>query len=301
MDIDVYRNFLTVVSCGTISGAARQLNMTQPALSMQMKTLQANLGEELLIKSQGSHKLELTAAGELVYQRAEEMIRLEDELQAELVDSMEGLSGTLQIGVFTWADKFVVEEMIPDFHKLYPKVRFSIYRVDASSLQSSANQCDLRVIHKQELASYKDKFDVIFQNDVGIFVAMRKDNPWFGPDVDNITVSMLNKIPMAVFNTPMGKSILNHMYAEGLEPDILLQSNYRKGVLKAAESGMTLALVFSNMDEREYPKLKYIPLMEEHLQYIYVVGKPKGIKLSPILQRFNEFIAEFFRKKAMEN
>lgn len=297
MDIDVYRHFLTVVSCGTISEAARQLNMTQPALSMQMKTLQANLGETLLEKSQGSHKLQITPAGKMVYQRAEEMIRLEDELQAELSESLEGLNGTLQLGVLTWNDQFFVGEVIPAFHKLYPKVRFSIRRLVTSTMKCSANECDVRVILRQELPAYKESFDVLQEIEVGLFVVVHKDNPWFGPKVEGITTNMLNKVPLAVFDTNMGKFVLNHMYAEGLEPDILLKSTYRRGLLKAANSGMVATLVFSDADKVDYPELRYIPLQDEHLKYVSVVGKPKGMKLSPLLQRFNEFLKNYWNKR----
>ena len=60
--------FVTVVQTGSISGAARALGVAQPAVSRQMRCLEATLGLPLLLRSgRGS---DLTAAGRRVYRHA---------------------------------------------------------------------------------------------------------------------------------------------------------------------------------------------------------------------------------------
>lgn len=67
MDLNQLRGFLTVAKTGSFTQAARQLFVTQPALSIQIKGLEEELGEPLF-ERQGK-QLHLTAAGRLLRER----------------------------------------------------------------------------------------------------------------------------------------------------------------------------------------------------------------------------------------
>lgn len=289
MDVEIYRNFLVVVSNGTISGAARQLNMTQPALSMQMKTLQNSIGQELLIKGQGSHSLILTSAGEIVYNKALKICQLEDKLQGELEERNEGLRGTLQLPILYWEDEWLVKGVIPAFHKKYPLVKFAVKRTNALTLQASSNQVDCRVMMRKDFAEYQDNYDVLFSGKLDVFVAVRQDSEWFNSETERVDFTSLENIPLAMSDNTDGKNVVNLMYHYGMTPEVLVWTNYRKGALKTAESGMAVAVVFSNADKMDYPELKFLPLEDPQLEYVYAIGKPKGMRLSPLLQKFVDF------------
>ena len=74
---------------GTLSAAARDLGLTQPAVSLQMKQLQAKLGTPLF-RSRG-RRLELTGAGEIFDGYAERILRLLDEAQSALSVKSRGM------------------------------------------------------------------------------------------------------------------------------------------------------------------------------------------------------------------
>lgn len=61
MEIRVLRYFLTIAREETITGAANLLHMTQPTLSRQIKELEKELGQQLLVR--GSHRVRLTPRG----------------------------------------------------------------------------------------------------------------------------------------------------------------------------------------------------------------------------------------------
>lgn len=296
MDVEIYRNFLVVVSNGTISGAARQLNMTQPALSMQMKTLQNSIGQELLIKGQGSHSLILTSAGEIVYNKALKICQLEDKLQRELEEKNEGLRGTLQIPVFHWDDEFLVKWAIPAFHAKYPLVKFSLNWVNSLTLEGSNHQTVCRVMLKKDLVAYQENFDILYKGELKMFVAARKDDLWFKGKKGPLNLRSLDGIPLAMADNPSGRGIVNQMYHYGVEPNVLVWSNYRRGALKAVGGGMCVAVVFQADDTRDYPELNFYPLEDEELIYNYVISKPKGMKLSPLLDRFVEFTMAYHKE-----
>ena len=58
MELKQMRYYVTIVEEGTISQAAKKLNMAQPPLSVQLKSLEEELGVELVIR--GRRKLTLT-------------------------------------------------------------------------------------------------------------------------------------------------------------------------------------------------------------------------------------------------
>ncbi len=81
MEIRVLRYFLTIAREETITGAANLLHMTQPTLSRQIKELEKELGQQLLVR--GNHRVRLTPEGMLLRKRAEEIISMVDKTEAE--------------------------------------------------------------------------------------------------------------------------------------------------------------------------------------------------------------------------
>ncbi len=82
MTLESYRNFVTIVECGSILAAANQLLIAQPSLSNQLKNIEAYYGAKLLIRNR--HKLELTDAGRVFYLHAREICQAEEKLHNEI-------------------------------------------------------------------------------------------------------------------------------------------------------------------------------------------------------------------------
>ena len=65
MELRVLRYFLAVAREGSVTGAARFLNVTQPTLSRQIRELEEELGQQLFVR--GSHSVSLTAPPSRLY------------------------------------------------------------------------------------------------------------------------------------------------------------------------------------------------------------------------------------------
>lgn len=96
MEIRVLRYFLAIAREETITGAANYLHMTQPTLSRQIRDLEEELGQKLLVR--GSHKVKLTPEGMLFRKRAEEIISMVDKTEAEFTSMEKSISGDIYIG-----------------------------------------------------------------------------------------------------------------------------------------------------------------------------------------------------------
>lgn len=96
MELRVLRYFLAVAREGSVTGAANYLHLSQPTLSRQIRDLEEELGQKLLVR--GSHRVTLTAEGMLLRKRAEEIVAMADKTDEEFQAMQGRLSGDVYIG-----------------------------------------------------------------------------------------------------------------------------------------------------------------------------------------------------------
>ena len=95
MDIRSLQYFNQVADSGNITRAARQLHVSQPALSRQIKEMETELGVQLLIR--GHNRVQLTQAGQYLYNRGNEIIGLMNHT-IQNVSEQDEINGVLEIG-----------------------------------------------------------------------------------------------------------------------------------------------------------------------------------------------------------
>ena len=119
MELKQLEYFRAIVDAGTISGAARDLHMTQPPLSYQIKMLEEELQVPLFLR--GKKRITLTEAGKTLYEQAGNLLMLSDLAKREVIKSSQ--SATLHIGM-TPSTVSMMSDHLLHFAKKYPKVRF---------------------------------------------------------------------------------------------------------------------------------------------------------------------------------
>lgn len=126
MELRVLQYFLMVAREGTISGAARALNLSQPALSRQIKELERELGATLLSRGSG-RRAQLTDAGMRLRKRAEEIIDLVDMTASELRASGKGVAGEVRIGGGETPAMDMIARLIEEVRRDHPLIRFQLF------------------------------------------------------------------------------------------------------------------------------------------------------------------------------
>src|SRR5690606_17390640 len=94
LDLDQLQSFCAIADCGSFTEAARRVNKTQSAVSMQIKRLEERLGHALLTRD--GRSVALTQQGDALYSRARRILQI----NAEILDHFsEGdLSGSIRFG-----------------------------------------------------------------------------------------------------------------------------------------------------------------------------------------------------------
>src|SRR5437763_16752370 len=100
MDTRQLAAFCEVVDRRSFSQAAERVGATQPAISLQIRSLEKRLGTQLLDRS--GRKVGPTEAGLRLYRSAQRLLALEEQLLEEVAESeLRELAGTLEIGAST--------------------------------------------------------------------------------------------------------------------------------------------------------------------------------------------------------
>ena len=96
MELRQLEYFVTVVQQGSILQAANTLNLSQPPLSVAMKQLEQELGTPLFYR--GPRRIQLTAAGERFYQRAQDILALSEDTRREISAYAQGQAASCAWG-----------------------------------------------------------------------------------------------------------------------------------------------------------------------------------------------------------
>ena len=115
---------LAVANCGSFSLAAEHCFVTQPSLSMQVKSLEEELGVMLLDRSK--KPVIPTEAGEVVLEKAREALRAYNCIKESVADLKGETSGKLRLGVIPTIAPYLLHKFIPAFVRDYPKVELEI-------------------------------------------------------------------------------------------------------------------------------------------------------------------------------
>jgi DNA-binding transcriptional LysR family regulator len=131
MDLYPLHVFLTVAAEKSFSRAAERLLRTQPAVSLAVQRLEAELGEKLIDRS--AKELVLTDAGHTVLDYARRFESLRQELENSLAELRDKSSGRLVIGANESTTLYLLRH-IANYRRLYPKVKVQVRRSLSSKI-----------------------------------------------------------------------------------------------------------------------------------------------------------------------
>jgi DNA-binding transcriptional LysR family regulator len=116
--------FDAVVRHGGFTRAAEQLHVAQPAVSVQIKRLEAELGVVLIHRT--TRRLALTAAGESLLHRVRPVLAELAAVRAELSEISAGLSGTIRVGATPVLGSVDLTAALASFRREHPGVRLEL-------------------------------------------------------------------------------------------------------------------------------------------------------------------------------
>ena len=120
MDFNQLHSFVQVAQEGSFTRAAEKLYLTQPALSLQIKALETELGTPLFERR--NRQIFLTEVGKMVLQRAKEILGVVEQIEQEVATYQGIQTGRVQIGTSDTTCLYVLPPFVQSFRALYPNI-----------------------------------------------------------------------------------------------------------------------------------------------------------------------------------
>jgi len=153
---DLLRTYVTVIKEGGFSSAGRRLGRSQPAVSLQINRLEDLIGDDIMIRN--GRSFSLTEQGEILYDYAQRILRLNDEAFLRL--SKPDVSGKVRLGI---PHEFAISYLpgfLTGFAETYPGVELEVVSELSSNLlyRQSKQELDLVIaIHRDFKQETGDK------------------------------------------------------------------------------------------------------------------------------------------------
>lgn len=139
MDIDQFRQFLAVARLNNFTRAAKELGLSQPALSRSIQRLEEEFGQPLLERK--TRSVELTDAGILLQTRATEVLRIIEDTKAQITD--DGQSGRLRIGAIPTVAPYFLPGFLRQFGAEFPQASLVVQEDTTEILLGRCKQGEL--------------------------------------------------------------------------------------------------------------------------------------------------------------
>jgi DNA-binding transcriptional LysR family regulator len=191
MDTRQLAAFCAVVDRHSFSQAAEQLGVTQPAVSLQIRSLEQRLGQRLLDRS--GRRVEPTEAGVRLYRSAQRMLALEQQLLEEVSGNGDGeLKGRLEIGCSTGPGATVLPLLLCEFQEANPQVTISLSVNDTQHVIDAVARRELELGVVGAASKHRGvSFEPFFQDEVVLAVPPKHRFAGKTVDLDDLRAETL--------------------------------------------------------------------------------------------------------------
>ncbi len=143
MELRHLRSFVTIADAGSVSRAALQLHVTQPALSRQLRDLEGELGLPLFDRV--GRRLQLTAAGDNLLQQTREILRATDSLREHAGALAGGTTGTLRLGATAQTLESLISAFLVGFRRQWPGIDVRLIEDGGMRLKTRVQRGELHL------------------------------------------------------------------------------------------------------------------------------------------------------------
>ncbi len=267
MNISYFSTFLTVIDAGNFSAAAKQLNISQPAVSFQMQALEKFLGAPVF--SRAGHELKLTSEGAAALPHIRALVNETEALQAAMAELRSTISGSLVISASTIPGEYVAPRMMASFRQMYPQVNISLKVGDSATAAEDvlAGRADIGFVGSLPAKAPKTLLAVKVADDSLVVIAQP------GHEIKNKTIHLadLAGLPLIIREAGSGsrRTFEDALAKAGLDLadlDVTMEVGNNQAIISAVENGMGISVLSSLAVEQAVARKSVVVLKTPDLQ-----------------------------------
>lgn len=288
IDLDLYKMFYMVARYGSLSKAAEELYVSQPAASQAIKQLEKQLDTPLFNRLH--HGMELSSqGGKLIFDDVEKAIKLLSGVEERLAALKMSATGTLRIGASETIFQYVLSEKIVAYHELYPQVKIElISNVSPKIIELMKNdECDVGFLNLPIAPDegIEIKHGIQLLND--IFIAGKRYEELKG---ETLSISDLRKYPLLLMeeHTVSRDAVDHYAVSHGVHFEPAVEINSWGFMKQLVVCGMGIGCIpreyaLNKMSDGSLFELKVLPAMPSRS---VGMALPKNVNMTFALQSF---------------
>lgn len=296
VNLELYRVFYMVAKCGSLTKAAEELYISQPAVSQSIKQLENQLGISLFNRTHRG--MELSAqGGKLIFPEVERALALLNDAEARIIEVKTSATGVIRIGASDTIFEYFLADKIVEFHEKFPAVKIELvadFTPDTIE-KLKANRCDVAFVNlpiavDPELRLYGNCMRL---NDIFIVGEKYKELANEG----TVSLSKLQKYPLIMMdkNTVARRSLDHFLKAHGVELQPSIEVGSWDLMKRLVFRGMGVGIIpreyaMRRLDAGEVFEVKTDPVLPTRSVGMLL---PKN---EPVSYALHSFI-EYFRKE----
>lgn len=242
MELTQLTYFCAVAGVGGFRKACANLRVSQPALSQQIKRLEAELGVELF--DRGNRPIALTDAGALFYERAQQLLADVELTVSEVREFSGEFRGKVVLGAMQYLTFLALPEVIAAFRQAHPLVEFQLKMGNTGKLQQmlQSGEVDLALCHVDNF-SPGPKFGIRELRTEELVIIVAENDPL--ASADKISVPELADVRFITFGeeASIHQALVDAFAEYGMSPRIDVESADMTTAFALVERGLGVALV----------------------------------------------------------
>lgn len=243
MDVRQAKCFIAVADLKSFSLASKILNLTQPAVSIQIKNLEQEYRTTFFQRERNN--LKLTSAGKIYYEFAKKVIDQERNYRDQIYQLKGDVSGELLLGASGIPGEYILPRILPGFLKQHPQVSVKMILSDTAEITQKVLQKNIDIGFVGYKIKYKDLHYKFFTRDELVVIlpkSFRMKNP------SSLRLKDLRGKPLVIQNTGSGIRMLieEKLHEAKLSIDdfqIAAEFHGVESVKKAVESHLGFAFI----------------------------------------------------------
>jgi DNA-binding transcriptional LysR family regulator len=289
MEVRDFEYLVALADLGSVTKAADQVYLTQPAISKFIHNKEKELG--ILLFNRIGKQLFPTYAGEKCIEAARKILTINTQLNDDIMLIANQDTSRIRIGFLGSWSKFFLEKIYPAFHHYYTDIDLQIYDVNSAESLERINSglLDIAIIssawehHSQYTSTTLKNQQVVLgvhKNDPIMEKAVRTpEHPY--PYLDLQYLKDASFI-MRYTNSKTKRDVIDLFNFHGIKPHIVLETNSRDSALCAINLGHGVSFIADDAAELYvYENIRYLSFPEENIRKTYLqIIHNKGTQLS---------------------
>ena len=291
VNLDLYRVFYTVAKCGSLTRAAEELYISQPAVSQSIKQLENQLGVSLFKRTHRGMELS-DNGGKLIFKEVERALELFNEAENRIEQTKQDATGTIRIGASDTIFEYFLADKIVDYHERFPAVKIELmadFTPDTIE-KLKANRCDVAFVNLPIEIDSELHLDENCARLNDIFIA---GNTFAELSGGTISLDKLKKYPLIVMdkNTVARRTLEAFLRSVGVELSPAIEVGSWDLMKRLVARGMGVGVIPRQYALREIQSGELFEVQTDPVLPVRSIGMllPKNQPVSYALHSFIEY------------